>query len=190
MESRIRKIWFNREKFSCKQCGAGNDDICWNDSGSDHPTTEPEEVLFCKKCGHKLTAKDELEELVSIVEELQYGFYLRFASESFIPCEKCQDLIHEEMMGNLVFHDERQQVILETRQANLYKEGKVKIWKVFFGFLEFQPTIEFCEHCSRQLNKIWDTKELHIGNDVKPLVELWRRWEINDEKTEALSKNE
>lgn len=39
-----------------------------------------------------------------------------------------------------------------------------------------------CKKCQGEILKKFDEKELHIGSDGKPLVELWRKWDIIEEE--------
>lgn len=118
-------------------------------------------MFICDECAEaKVTYRQE------------YGFWLRgFASEHFIPCEKCQDKLHEMMMTMTVAFYTQECITIETVEAN----GKI-VWQFLLRFLTsnkqvFRP----CEECQKKLQKIWETKELHIGNENKPSVELWRK---------------
>ena len=89
--TRVRKVWVAKEEFACKKCGAEDIDIGYE---------EKEKILYCKKCGHKLTEKEELEEELIFNEIQQYGFWIRFVKEHFVPCKKCQDKLHISLFRN------------------------------------------------------------------------------------------
>jgi len=183
MKERIKWTWLDKENLSCIKCKAGNDDIGWD---------ENKKVLFCKKCGHKLTDKEELEERVPFVEVQQYGFWLRFISEHFIPCRKCQ----EELCG--IFND-----IPNTLDLGNQNCITMHIWRNYdrsqlecsftLSFVSPSPTSSYeykpCEKCQKKILVNFSDKEIHIGNDNKPMVELWRKWEVDDQRTEELNKD-
>lgn len=105
----------------------------------------------------------------------QYGFWLRgFVSEHFIPCEKCQDRLHEMMMTMTVAFYTQECITVETVPQ------EEMVWQFLLRFLTcgslsnkevFRP----CNECQKKLRTLWETKELHIGNENKPPVELWRK---------------
>jgi len=177
-KTRVRTISVPREDgFICSTCGAKGD--C-SDSIKDKTPfywDKDEKKIICKKCDRRLCKKSELEEELEIPEIQQYGFWLRFASEHLIPCEKCQDRLHEKLMKTSLFLGGQQSIVL-------YKEKHRHInmrWRFHLEFLK-ATYVDFvpCDKCQKRLQEIWDTKELHIGNDMKPMVELWRKWEINE----------
>jgi len=125
-EIRERTIEVVKEEgFICGKCGAKSEQLADSRDdasikGIDLYWDEKEQVIACRKCGHQLTSKKELYNYPKIKEIQQYGFWLRFLSEQFIPCPACQNRIH----------------------------------------------------------KLIISKEMHIGSEDKPPVELWRRWEM------------
>lgn len=126
MERQIRERTIEvvkEEGFICGKCNAkGNcadtKDIAIKDEVAFY-WDKKEEKITCVKCGHQLTEKKELYDYIKVKEIQQYGFWLRFLSEHFVPCVDCQERIH----------------------------------------------------------KLIISKEMHIGSEEKPPVELWRRWE-------------
>jgi len=133
MREKIEKEWLLREDFECIKCGAKGKDIGWNDKGKGYTTGQPEEVLFCKKCGHELTTKEELENLVAFVKVSKYSFFLRFAKRDFTPCR----------------------------------------------------------HCQEKLRKVLGDCDIILGNkEYEPLIELSRKWEIDNEKQKKLEKGQ
>jgi len=184
MEIRTRKVWVYRdEKFWCSVCKAegklsdekkSTDPFFWD---------EDAEKITCVKCGHQLTSKKELEEEVEIKETQEYGLYLRFVSERFNPCKVCQEAIHKQFKTHpyrLDYGYIKNQQIIDLLRG--WKESGGR-WTLRLRFLNSAEDIEFCKECSKRLDMtIYEAKELHIGNDVKPMVELWRKWEIVDEE--------
>lgn len=173
---RVRKEWLVKEEFSCVKCGAKDKDISWNDKNSDHPAGQPEEVLFCLKCGHKLTKKEELEEEIIFKEIQQYGFWLRgLMSEHFIPCEKCQDRLHEMMMTMTVAFYTQDCITIETLKKKDELVWQFRLRFLTCGGLSDKEVFKPCEKCQKKLRKLWEIKNLHIGSEIKPPVELWRK---------------
>jgi len=117
----------------------------------------------------------------------QYGFWLRgFTSEHFIPCEQCQDILHEMMMTKKIAFVTQECITLET----LKKKGKLE-WQFLLRFIAcgsmsdgevFKP----CDKCQETIQNIWENKELHIGSENKPPVELWRRTQSIDKPITAI----
>lgn len=181
-KTRIIKIWVPRENnFVCGECGARGD--CGENEAYAMENNLPfywddgEDCIMCRNA-HKLTTKEELEKQIPVKEIQQYGFWLRFVSEHFIPCDKCQDKLHEKLMNSQVAFYNNLYITLEK-----LKKG----WQFILGFVQCGSLSKGedwipCDKCQKELQEIWEDKELHIGNDVKPMVELWRKWEIVDEK--------
>lgn len=184
-------MWLPRENnFYCINCKAKGG--CSDEKGSKEPFfwDENAQKITCVNCSRQLTRRRELEEKVKIKEIHQYGFWLRFMSEHFIPCDKCQEELNEVL----------------TLQHSSFKKGmtldfssplcvSLHAFKSRRDLPEFRFTLSFvsptqttsyhfapCNDCQGKLWHIFSKKELHIGNENKPLVELWRKWEIVDEK--------
>lgn len=124
-------------------------------------TTSNRDMFICYECAE-----------AKVIYRQQYGFWLRgFASEHFVPCEKCQDKLHEMMMTMTVAFHTQDCITIETVDVN----DKI-VWQFLLRFLTFiENVFRPCEECQKKLQKIWETKELHIGNENKPPVELWRK---------------
>jgi len=123
--------------------------------------------FVCYKCAHRKT-----------LQRQRYGFWLRFLSEHFIPCEECQDKLHELINTNEVdFHKEYNSITLIISE----KENKLKA-RFKLGFLWRDSIFTPCKLCQKKIVELWQTNELHIGNDIKPMVELWRDWADVEEK--------
>lgn len=160
---RIRKEWIIKEEFSCKKCGAGNDDIEWN---------EKKQVLFCKKCGHELRAKNELEEQVDFKEIQTYGFWIRFIKEHFIPCDKCQDRLHRLLYRSGTWY---------INDGNMGVDLAIFGGQCYFSVRWMQKAVYFtpCPECAKKLKELVLYKKLCIGNkETEPAIELWRKWEL------------
>jgi len=177
-KTRKRTQWFPKEDgYICGTCKAKGD--CSDEKNSTEPFFWDEEAkkITCVKCGHQLTTKEELEDKF-IVEEIQrYGFWLRFASEHFIPCKNCQEVLHKALFrrkATWYINDDKMGVDLAISTY-----GNI----CYFSFRWIEPALYFtpCDNCIRKLRGIIKDKELHIGNDVKPPVELWRKWEHIEE---------
>ena len=126
-------------------------------------------------CGHWLGENDELYDYPEITEIQRYGFWLRFASEHHIPCDECQEKLHKMLTtSRLAFYI--------SNCITLEEYPKKGDWRFLLRFLpNGEQTFTPCKNCQRYILKNIDKKELHIGTDEKPLVELWRQWEIKDE---------
>lgn len=187
MKERIRRSWLTKDEFSCSKCNASGKDIGWNDRNSKHPKGQPEDVLFCKKCGHELREKEELEELVAFVEYREFGFYLRFASGHFIPCRKCQEDLDKAFNTKGLRISAKNTLILERN------DGEYTFVCAFIRAFPRRPKVGAyllvpCKKCQKVLEGVIENKELHLGNDVKPPVEFWAKWKINNKKMMALEK--
>jgi len=186
MKARVKEEWVCKEEFSCIKCGRENT-VGWNDKGSNHPLTEPEGVLFCKRCGHELTTKEELEDLVYSIEVLQFGFFIRFIHDHFIPCGKCQGELEKILMGKI-----KQWEIDEPLRVELDYFGPK--WRFRFPWIRTGQdakdvnVVILCKKCSDVLEEgIINAKELHIGNkDLEPPIEVWRKWITDDKRTERI----
>jgi len=115
------------------------------------------------------------------VEKLEYGFYLRFCSENYIPCEKCQDELEKLILPVTTW-------IVDNTKITMHSIVRDK--KLVLGFLISWATAKYfipCDVCQERLEIIiMDAKEWHIGNDIKPPIELFRRWEKDDKRTQRL----
>lgn len=210
MKERIRYSWISKEEFSCIKCGVGNDYIGWNNKGSDHPVGQPEGVLFCKKCGHELTKKEELEDYVPFVENLEYRFFLRFAKKDFIPCVKCQETI-DRLFNNAVVITLISGKVPELILVNGMKveqDGDKVILRVgektnkvtYYFVLPFlyrtirkdAMTYVPCDQCQEKLSKLLGNANWILGNKDydEPPIELNRRWVDNNSKEIALEKGQ
>lgn len=182
---RTKDMWLPREDgFICGRCNAKGD--CVDSLEYDLETTifywdDKEQKIICRKCGKWLTDKTELEEKVKIREIQTYGFWLRFASEHFIPCNKCQDKLHNILTKNKM-------TFLNSKCITMMEFPKKKHWIFILWFLETSQSFTPCKKCQPKILKKIDEKELHIGSDGKPLVELWRKWDIIDEPAEIIKE--
>lgn len=109
-------------------------------------------------------------------EVLTYGFFLRFAKESYIPCPKCQGRLHELLMQN-------NWDISATVSVGFYYSPslsrEVIKFRMFFlpeGLMEKYWTP--CDNCQKYLLNIVRKSELILGHKeyTNPPVELWRKW--------------
>lgn len=184
LRRRTKKIWVPRENsFICGACGVKGG--CSDEKTSKKPFfwDEIARKITCVKCGHQLTTKKELEELLEVEEIQTYGFWIRFVSEHFIPCKKCQDRIDGIFMVkkiSLRMSNPNSVSLHVSRDSNDYIEFMFAL-----GFAHPSPilNVEFrpCDKCQGKLLKLFNKSEMHIGNDTKPLVELWRKWYTIDE---------
>jgi len=112
--------------------------------------------IVCIKCNHWLETKKELETEIKVKEIQQYGFWLRFLSEHFIPCTNCQERIHE---------------LILQKETHLGSEDKppVELWRRWEMIsVEKKPNNafvkEYCVICGRwfdaNLNYIYECPEL------------------------------
>jgi len=195
LRRRIRSTWLTRDDFVCGECGAKGDDIGWNDRGSRHPKGEPEDVLFCKKCGHELTSKDELEEQVNFVEKIEAGFFLRFFGKEFKLCEECQEILDKRVLEG--FAELGNQHCINLRQVLHRNEPNIDVtlWEFHMYFTRYSQA-EYshevftpCQKCQKQLYYMWNNYEMHIGNDTKPMIEFYRRW-TDDYKMQKSLEND
>lgn len=183
---RTRKIWLVREEnFICGTCKAKGG--CSDEKNSTEPFFWDENArkITCVKCGHQLTTKQELEEQVEIKEIQQYGFWLRFMSKHFIPCDKCQEKLNEILTLQTGMPLEFGNPLCVSLYVYKIKKDVVGFYFVL-SFVSPTPTTSYhfvpCNDCQGKLRKLFIEKELHIGNEIKPMIELWRKWEIVDEK--------
>lgn len=123
---------------------------------------------ICYDCSNSIT-----------ITRQQYGFWLRgFTSEHFIPCEKCQDELHEMLMTRKN---------TQTVQIFFYEQSSIMLtmlsdeWQFQLDFLSAPNIFKPCGECQKKLQDIWENKELHIGSEVKPPIELWRRMQTVEE---------
>ena len=181
----IRKIkrkeeeYIKEENFVCPKCGVktkelGNDlnegmqlkKIYYNDTI---------DKVVCYNCGYLFQHKDLVEKY--FIEEIEtFGFYLRFLGSHFVPCNECQDKIKKMLMEIKQFRfDEKTTVIAEV-------ENWIK-WKFCICYYDndkYGISYYPCEKCNKKLNEIFENSELHIGNNIKDLVEFYRIWELKE----------
>jgi len=185
---RTRKMWVPKENgFICGKCGAkgdctdykaeavkGNIPFYWNEKAGEHGK------IVCIKCNHWLETKEELEDLIDYKEIQRYGFWLRFASTHFIPCDECQDKLHEALMTSRIKINRTDSLSLTRGDGEVWQFSLSLVFSMLGKYPKYKASLLFipCEECQKELQKIWENKELHIGNDVKPMVELWRTWEM------------
>lgn len=170
MKERIRIV--NIDRYECPKC---HGDLHW-DSGP--------RKYHCFKCNESFSQKIK----VPIVEVQRYGFWLRFVSEHFIPCDECQENL-DKMINKYKI------ALYDPHCITIEEYPKKDNWRFllrFFavGSLSGKDIFTPCKQCQSRILKNFDEKEIHIGNDNKPLVELWRKWDINDEATEYLQARE
>lgn len=177
MKERIKRISVDKEDVFCPKCKSVDIDF---------------DYLKCEHCGYALGTEDVMEK-IDIVEVQEYGFWLRFMSEHFIPCEKCQEElsnIFEKVEEQLDFNNPN---CVSLHFWKNYEQNQVEC-SFTLSFVSPTPTSSYeykpCKKCQKKILKKFSEKELHIGNDSKPLIELWRKWDINDRKTELLQKRE
>lgn len=191
MRTRKRNISVPREdNFVCRVCKAkGN---CSDEKNSNEPFFWDEDAkkITCAKCGNQLTTKAELEETIIADEVQMYGFWLRFISEHFIPCKRCQKTLDTIFSISNVDKNHRVHSIkLQSPQCITLdisrNERDLEEFTFNLGFIKENPLLSYeftpCDKCQGKLLRLFNTKEIHIGNDSKPLVELWRKWEDIDE---------
>jgi len=196
MRERIKYSWIIREKFSCVKCGASDKNIGWNDKGSRHPQGEPEGVLFCKKCKHKLTEQKELEELVPFVQTIEYRFFLRFIKKDFELCAKCQEDFDEAIRGRnwVISREETPISIVKKTMRELDGLKDYLYFTVAFlsncimrGKFEAYELIP-CKKCQEELAKILEEANWILGNKDydDPPIELKRTWIDDDRRSSEL----
>jgi len=205
LKTRKRTISVPKEdNFICGKCSTrGSCDE--KGSNTEFYWDEDEKKIICKKCGHRLTTEKELKDEILITEIQQYGFWLRFISEHFIPCKKCQEELDK--IFNLMWT----RLTEETPNDCTIDLGNpfcitLHILRNKNDLIEFRFTLAFVspspvdsytfvpcdEECQGRLWRLFSEKEMHIGNDEKPLIELWRNWEYleePDEKTKERIKD-
>jgi Zn ribbon nucleic-acid-binding protein len=191
MRTRKRTIWVAKEDgFICGTCKAKGG--CSDEKDSTEPFFWDDDAkkITCVKCGHQLTTKEELEDPLIIDEIQMYGFWLRFLSEHFIPCKTCQEKLDKVFsLSRLTKNIRVNSLKLQSPHCitlHISKnERDLEEFMFMLGFASENPllTLEFvpCDKCQGKLLKTFNSKEIHIGNDSKPLVELWRKWEHIDE---------
>lgn len=132
---------------------------------------KPYEYDVCYECAE-----------AKILYRQQYGFWLRgFVSEHFIPCEKCQDRLHAILFEASSWNTTCPPIELTVKFVDKEKKERVGfalkfVWK-YMTIREggWTPTFYPCKKCAEKLKTTLLEKELHIGSEVKPPVELWRR---------------
>lgn len=179
-QDQIKKVYFNDlvntdkdEKFFycrfCEENFKGNGKFLWYHK----------EEIICYKCVDG-----------RVVEQMTYGFYLRFAHDHIRPCVECQSKLHNLLFGNTSYtwnFNDSVKISLHMETWNISPTVSFSL-----GFLKenvlISVSFELCMKCSEKtFNMIQNASELTIGNkDYEPPVELWRRWEINDELTDNL----
>lgn len=184
-KTRIRTVSVPKEdNFWCSNCKATG--ACDDKESAPFFYDEAQEEIVCRKCKNLLGKEEELNDKLRIKEIQVYGFWLRFASSHFNPCGKCQDKLHISL-----FEKSGTWYICDKNFAvNLTVFGG----KCYFSFRWLEKAMYFtpCKDCDKKLRTIIRRSELHIYNDVKPVIELWRVWdhleEIDDE-TKTLINN-
>ena len=175
-KTRIRTEWLPKEDgFVCGKCkGTGK---CADDKNkfladctAQFYWNEEQEKIICK-CGRKLTTKEELEEQIDFKEIQQYGFWIRFMSDHFNPCVKCQDKIHTILMKSGAWYINNNKMDVDL---TIFGDQCYFSFKWLTAHTRFTP----CPKCIKQLQTKIRTSELHIYNDTKPIIELWRRWDL------------
>jgi len=181
VKEQIREEWLVKEEFSCKKCGASGDDIGYN---------EPDGAIFCKKCSHTLTEKNELEDLVYFVEFCQYGFFMRIFHDHFIPCDECQEKFEKILVGKIkdwYIYDLPLKVELDYFGPQ---------WRFKFPWIGTTKSVNdvnvvlLCKKCGKVLEDgMVNADKWTIGNkDYEPAIELWRKWKVDDKRTQQLEK--
>lgn len=114
---------------------------------------------------------------VQVNEIQQYGFWLRFASEHFIPCDECQEKLHKMITSLKTAFCKSDCIILEEYPKKGQWRFVLRFLSVGLSGLSDADVFIPCGKCQSEILKKFDERELHIGSDEKPLIELWRRWE-------------
>lgn len=203
LRTRKRTISVPREEnFVCRICKAkGN---CSDEKNNKDPFfwNKDEGKITCVECGNQLETKEELKEDLLITEIQQYGFWIRFLSEHFIPCKECQEkldkLLYEKTIWRTLNPDQPL-ITMEIRFAEVeYDWQKDDILKFDLNFVfrldksykegGYTETFVPCKRCVEEFKKLMINKEFHIGNDNKPLIEFWRSWEYLEEPDEETKK--
>ena len=202
---RTRSIEVPKEKdYVCGKCSAKGDCadsyadahkkhmvFYWDETQGEHGK------IICVKCGHWLETKEELYENLPVKEIQQYGFWIRFAKEHFIPCDICQDELHNLLFDKTIWTtipEDKEMIKLEIRFAeDKYRVDQKTEFKLNFVFKLDQSyrtggyvaTFRICGDCQHKLEEILLDEELCIGNkDTEPAIELWRKWEYMEEPDE------
>lgn len=168
-----------QENFECPRCGTKTKEL-----GIDlNEGIQLKKIYYnnmidkivCYNCDYRFQDKDLIEKY-SFEEIETFGFYLRFLSSHFVPCEECQDKIKKMLMDIKQFRfDEKTTVIAEVENWNIWKFQICYNDNDKYG-ISYYP----CEKCNNKLNEIFENSELHIGNNIKDLVEFYRVWELKE----------
>ena len=104
-----------------------------------------------------------------------YGFYLRFAKKTFIPCSKCQEEIQKILDCNPIrIVEGSQRVTMHYSSGSAFKDNN---YFFVFRFLRHDPTFRPCTACQARLKALLEEAELIIGNeDYEPMIEFYRKW--------------
>lgn len=124
------------------------------------------------------------------IQKLQYGFYMRIIHDHFIPCEKCQEKLEKILVGKI------RQWNIEDKPLRVELDYFGPKWRFRFPWIRTGQEIKdvnvviLCKECSKVLEEgIVNADEWTIGNkDYEPAIELWRRWDIDDIRTQRLDK--
>jgi len=112
--------------------------------------------------------------------EKQYGFFLRFANMTFIPCEKCQkvldDLVKENYFEINAPYEGSTSVYLSSGMEGKYSfELLFLIPKRQRGQSIMNVLFVPCDDCQTTLVKLLDEADLILGNVAYiPYIEFWR----------------
>lgn len=126
---------------------------------------------------------------VQFVEARRYGFWLRFAHEHFIPCDKCQDKLEDYLFNATIWaiNNDKMTVDLVVSFPKVEEEPRC-----YFAFRWIEPAVYWtpCKKCQEKLrDTIANANEMTVGNkDYRPPIELWRRWDIDDKRTRKLER--
>lgn len=174
---RIKELKYNKEEnFKCPKCGTKTEELAFNlNEGMQLKKiyyNDRTNKVICYNCGYTFQDKDLIEK--ENIEEIEtFGFYLRFISDNFIPCNECQEKIKKTFteIETLAFND-KISIIAEITQW--------KNWKFYIYHGRFEHLYYPCQKCNNKLNEKFNNSELHLGNNIKDLVEFYRIWELKE----------
>lgn len=115
-----------------------------------------EDGFVCGKCGAKGNCDDSKE--LAIKNKKAMYWDEKAGEYGKIVCLKCGHLL-----------ETKEELEMELKVIEIQQYG---FWLRLLSE-HFRP----CPSCQEKLHKLLLSKEMHIGNEEKPPIELWRLWE-------------